>query len=139
MGTVLKRWLRRHHLPPPPHTHLIFNDLVTSAFIFICLFQLLTRAVSFIDDLCLTCLTYTKNQSTNPSSVNILLVVHGFLIKELVDYFLSKCSSTRDSNHDTIPNGSISIFEAILQGGSLDDVKCDVICDVSHLTNVKQN
>ncbi|PIK60111.1 putative fructose-2,6-bisphosphatase TIGAR [Apostichopus japonicus] len=81
--------------------------------------QLLTRAVSFIDDLCLTCLTYTTNQSSNPSSVNILLVVHGFLIKELVDYFLSKCSSTRDSNHDKIPNGSISIFEAILQGGIL--------------------
>lgn len=99
--------------------------------------ELRSRAVDFINDMCQQLALSQRERSVSPDTdkINILMVVHGFLIQELIAYFTENVSNQATTPvTNRVPNGSLSIFEADLKdAGCLSDVTCNSLYDASHL------
>ena len=107
--------------------------------------EVFKRAKRFLENLCAD-FRDVSELSRNPT-FNILIVSHGMLITQMINYLVSKyhCRGIPDAKLRTIletgniPNTGISRFELHLkEQGKLNSVSCSMFCSEKHLTEISK-
>lgn len=103
------------------------------------------RAKQFIENLCSDFKDVSELVPSRRSSFSMLIVSHGRLITQIIDYMATKCCCTgipeeqldyimKTSN---IPNTGISKFDLVLNDDAkIDYVSCTLFCSDQHLINM---